>query len=125
MASISRRSSTISASPSVLILSRTSCHSMGTPVEIAEASSRSSGSSGATLNRHLLGEADEGAADCDVRSSDGWLSQGLGYVWIGMPHLDARDDRFAVVWSQALQRGLVALQRFAANRLFDRGGAEG
>ena len=41
-----------------------------------------------------------------------------------MPHLDAGDDRLAIVRSQALQCRLVSFERFAANCLFNRRGTE-
>src|SRR5258705_5333828 len=83
----------------------------------AVTSSKISRLPGAPLDRHLFGKANKGAADRHVRSSNGWLSKRPRDIGVGMPHFDPRDDRFTVPRSQALQRRLIPLERFAADRL--------
>ena len=83
------------------------------PVEIDAATDRRSGSSAPTLMGHLLCEAHERTTDSHVRRGDGRLPERLGDLGVRAAHLDARDDRLAVLGLQALQGGLVALQRLA------------
>ena len=60
------------------------------------------------------------AADRHARRVGRWLAERLRHVLIAAVHLDARDDRFALFRPQPRERRFVALQRFAADRGFER-----
>src|SRR3954471_18111758 len=116
-----RNSSRTPVSSSPASCPATSSHGTGVLSTIDPATDdRTSLPSGASLTCHLLCEPDERAADRHVRRGDRRLAERLRHLRVILAELDARDDRLSIDGTQPLERRLVALERLAADGLFDR-----
>src|SRR6187549_1634609 len=111
----SRNSSTIERSLSSAV-DPTACQSTGVPSRIARARSLTLRSPASTL--HFLGEAHEGTLRRLAGRIRGRFVQHRSQLFIAVAQLDAGDDRLPLLGLQSLERLLVDLHGFAADRVF-------
>ena len=70
-----------------------------------------------------MGQADQCAFRCLPGGLGARFAEGVGQLFVRIAHLDAADDGFTLFGPEPSQRLLVPFDRFAPDRLFERGQA--
>src|SRR4051794_12280888 len=84
---------------------------------MAPASSSRLGSLGSTL--HFLGEAHEGTLRRLTRRIGSWFVQHHSHLFVAVAQLDARDNRFSLLWLQTLECPFVGVDPLASDGCFE------